>query len=247
MSVVDDGSEFPESTLEPEFHLRKGASGVVDMPEQVAPYAWSSTWAQARAEAARLQAEEERFSWMKEADRYMLSMALEPIPWDQFADAISQTGEMQFQAIEQRTCEEQVSESGEQPGPGSLVGATSVVRSVPTITTLRMTSHEWNAPGATAKMLSMMAETLPNGAQLDLIVSTSVVLQVLGCCADIISHDWDIDTYFKDPEWKEVMMQWKGGLGEQSVPEAVHTGCCSGGERWIGRSDPPGGGGRVGG
>jgi hypothetical protein len=82
-----------------------------------------------------------------------------------------------------------------------------VVRSVTTITALRMISYGWNAPGATAKMLSMMAETLPNGAQLDLIVSTPVVLQALGCCTDIISHNWYIDTYCQDPEWKEVMAQ----------------------------------------
>jgi hypothetical protein len=111
------------------------------MPGPVAPYAWSSTWAQARAEAVKLQVEEERFSWMKEADRYMLCMGVEPVPWDQFAEVISQTGESQFQAIEQRTCEEQVTESGESPGPGSLVGATLVVRSVTTITALRMISH----------------------------------------------------------------------------------------------------------
>jgi hypothetical protein len=60
---------------------------------------------------------------------FLLYMGLEPIPWEQLADAISQSGETQFQAIEQRTCEEQVSESGGQPGPGSLVGATLVVRS----------------------------------------------------------------------------------------------------------------------
>jgi hypothetical protein len=63
----------------------------------------------------------------------------------------------------------------------------------------------------------MMAETLPNGAQLDLIVSTPVVLQALGCCADIISHDWDIDTYCHDQEWKEVKVQWKGRQIQASV------------------------------
>jgi hypothetical protein len=227
MSVVDGGSEFPEQAPEPEFHLKEGASGVVYMPGPVAPHAWSSTWAQARAEAARLQAEEERFSRMKEADRYLLNMGLEPIPCEQFADEISQTGETQFQAIEQRTCEEQVSESGEQPGPGSLVGATLVVRSVTTITALRMISHGWNSPGATVKIFSMMAETLPNGAQLDLIVSTPVVLRALGCCADIISHDGDIDMYCQDPEWKEVMVQWKGRQIQASVREVDENGADS--------------------
>jgi hypothetical protein len=160
---------------------------------------------------------------MKESDRYMLNMGLEPIPWEQFADAISQTGEMQFQ----RTCEEQVSESGEQPGPGSLVAATLVVGSVTTITALRMISQGRNAPGATAEMLSMMTETLPNGTQLDLILSTPVVLRALGCCADIISHDWDIDTHCQDPEWKEVMVQWKGRRIQASVREVDENGADS--------------------
>jgi hypothetical protein len=132
MTVIDSGSELPEPAPVPEFHLQDGTSGVVDMPRPVAPHAWSSTWAQ-----ARLQAEEERFSWMKDADRYMLSVGFEPAPWEQFTEAISQTGESQFQAIEQRTCEEQVNESGEQPGPGSLVGATLAVCSITTITALR--------------------------------------------------------------------------------------------------------------
>jgi hypothetical protein len=143
---------------------------------------------------------------MKEADRHMFSMGLEPVPWDYFAEAISQIGESQFQAIEQRTCGQQVFETGEQPGPDSLVGATLVVRSVTIITALRMVSHGWSAPGATAKMLSMMAETFPMGAQLDLIVSTPIALPALASCADIISHNRDIDTYCQDPEWKEVML-----------------------------------------
>jgi hypothetical protein len=137
MTVVDVDSELPEPSRDPEFHLQEGHVGAVDLPAPVAPYAWSSTWAQAREEAARRQAEEERFSWMKDADLQMLSMGLEPVPWEQFAEAISHTGESQFQAIEQRACGEQVLETGEQPGPGSLVGATSVVRSLTVITALR--------------------------------------------------------------------------------------------------------------
>jgi hypothetical protein len=105
VKIVDSEPEFPEPAPEPEFHLVDGASGVVDMPGPVAPHAWSSTSEQARAEAAKHQPEEEGFSWMKEADRYMLCMGLEPIPWDQYAEVVSQTGESQFQAIEQRTCE----------------------------------------------------------------------------------------------------------------------------------------------
>jgi hypothetical protein len=55
----------------------------------------------------------------------------------------------------------------------------------------------------------MMADSLPGGAQLDLIVSTKIVLQAPGTCADILSKGWDIDTYCQDPELKDVMVQWK--------------------------------------
>jgi hypothetical protein len=72
-----------------------------------------------------------------------------------------------------------------------------------------MISHGVNAPGATAKMLSLMAVSLPVGAQLGLIVSTPIILQALGSCAGILSHGWDIDTYCQDPEWKDVMVLWK--------------------------------------
>jgi hypothetical protein len=127
MTVVDQEigqSEEPNSSDEPGFHLDEGHAGPVAIPESVAPYRWSSSWAQARAEAAQRQAEEERFSWMKEKDLHMLSLGLEPVPWEQFSEAINQTGDAIFQAIEQRTCEEQVFETGGEPGPESLVGAT---------------------------------------------------------------------------------------------------------------------------
>jgi hypothetical protein len=68
MTVAEDGSELPEPPKEPEFHLQVGLVGAVDLPESMEPSPWSSTCAQARAEAAQRQAEEERFSWMKEAD-----------------------------------------------------------------------------------------------------------------------------------------------------------------------------------
>jgi hypothetical protein len=137
---------------------------------------------------------------MKDADLQMLSMGLEPSPWEQFADAVSQTGEHQFQAVEQRASSEEVYATGEPPGPHSMVGATLVVRSHTIVTALKMVSYGWNAPGATARMLSMMAESLPVGAQLDLIVSTPIVLQAPSSCADILSRGWDIDTYCQDPE-----------------------------------------------
>jgi hypothetical protein len=42
-----------------------------------------------------------------------------------------------------------------------------------------------------------------------------------------ISHDWDIDTYCQDPEWKEVMVQWKGRQIQASVREADEHGADS--------------------
>jgi hypothetical protein len=62
MTIVDEGDALTESPKEDEFLLQEGHVGLVAMPESVAPYAWSSTWAQARVEAAQRQAEEERLS-----------------------------------------------------------------------------------------------------------------------------------------------------------------------------------------
>jgi hypothetical protein len=73
-------------------------------------------------------------------------------------------------------------------------------------------------------MLCMMAESLPVGAQLDLIVSTKIVLQALGTCADILFKGWDIDTYCQDPEWKDVMVQWKNKQLHALVREVDEDG-----------------------
>jgi hypothetical protein len=231
MTVVNSGSEQPEPTQEHSFSLQVGHAGVVDWPESVASSPWSSTRAQAEAESEQRQGEEERFSWMKDADLQMLTMGLEPVPWEHFADAVNQSGEYQFQAVEQRTCSEQVLQTGEQvlqlpeqPGPDSLVGATLVVRSHPIVTALKMVSHGWGAPGATARMLCLMAESPPVGAQLDLIVSTPIVLKTLGGCADILSQGWDIDQYCQDPEWKELMVLWKNRQLHASVREVDEDG-----------------------
>jgi hypothetical protein len=58
-------------------------------------------------------------------------------------------------------------------------------------------------------MLFKMAEALPVGAQLDLIVSTDAVLSALGACADILTRGWDINFYCQDPDWKNMMVTWK--------------------------------------
>jgi hypothetical protein len=161
---------------------------------------------------------------MKDADLQMLAMGFEPVPWEQFADAVNQTGEYQFQAVEQRASSEQVYQTGEPPGPDSLVGATLVVRSHTVVTALKMVSYGWNAPGATARMMCLMAEPLAVGAQLDLIVSTQIVLQALGSCADILYRYWDIDTYCQDQEWTEIMKLWKSKQLHASVRELDDEG-----------------------
>jgi hypothetical protein len=109
-------------------HMTVISERLMDSPS-VAPYAWSSSFAQARREAIQLQAMEEQLSWMTEADQYMLHLGLEPVPWDQFAEATGQKGEYQFQAIEQRATEDNVMGSQKESAPNSLVGATIVVRS----------------------------------------------------------------------------------------------------------------------
>jgi hypothetical protein len=152
---------------------------------------------------------EERFKWMKEADLQMLSMGMEPCPWEQFAAEIAKTGETEFQVIEQRACTEEVMQSEVPPGGESLVGATLVIRSRTVVTAFSMVSGKWNASQATARMLCRMVEAISVGARLDLIVSTDAVLLALGACADILTKGWDIDFYCQCPEWKNLMLTWK--------------------------------------
>jgi hypothetical protein len=152
---------------------------------------------------------EERFSWMKEADTHMLRLGLEPYPWEQYAEEISKTGEMEFRAIEQRANAEQVLREDCPPDIESVVGATLVIRSHTTVTALNMVRSAENAPQATARMLFKMADALPEGAQVNIIISTAAVLVTLGACADILTHGWDIGHFCQDPEWKNMMETWR--------------------------------------
>jgi hypothetical protein len=169
---------------------------------------------------------EERLSWMKEADLQMLSLGLEPYPWDQFAEEIAKTGETEFQAIEQRACTEDVFQSELPPGMMSIVGATLVIRSRTIVTALNMISGKENASQATARMPFRMAEALPVGAQVDMIISMDAVLIALGACGDILSNGWDIDFYCQDPEWRNLMVTWKNkqlrAVGRK-VEEVIQT------------------------
>jgi hypothetical protein len=92
---------FAQVASDEDVHTTPISKDVFDSPG-VAPNAWSSTFAQARKEALQLQAMEEHFRWMTEADQYMLQSGLEPVPWDHFGEAVSQKGETQLQSIEQR-------------------------------------------------------------------------------------------------------------------------------------------------
>jgi hypothetical protein len=180
---------------------------------------------------------------MSDADLQMLTMGLEPCPWEEFVEDISRTQEWKFQGIEQRACEEEVRQTGDPPNPDSLVGATLVVRSHTTIAVLNMVSHCRDASQATASMPYHMAEALPEGAQLDLIISTDMVLAALGACADILTKGWDMEQYCQVQAWRDSMVLWKDrrlnavvrkvdedGLDAENSPflklsmdEAIHT------------------------
>jgi hypothetical protein len=170
---------------------------------------WSSELKQTREDSEQRRALEERFEWMTEADVPMLTMGLEPYPWEQFAEAIRGTQEWKFQAIEQRACTEDVHQMGVPPKPDSLVGAVLVVRFHTVVTVLKMVSYCGNASEATALMLCRMAEALPERAEVDLIISTDAVLAALGACADIMTEGWDADYYCQVQEWKNLMTLWK--------------------------------------
>jgi hypothetical protein len=72
-----------------------------------------------------------------------------------------------------------------------------------------MVSDLESAPQATARMLVMMADALPEGAQVDMIISSDAVLMALGACADNLSQEWDIDCYCQDADWENLMATWK--------------------------------------
>jgi hypothetical protein len=76
-----DQEQEQDKESEYSLSIRRG-SEEMSMGTEVAPSPWSSTWAQALAEAQHLRETEERFSWMKEADVQMLHLGLEPYPWE---------------------------------------------------------------------------------------------------------------------------------------------------------------------
>jgi hypothetical protein len=145
---------FAQVTRDEGVHMTPVSEGLYDSPG-VAPHGWSSTFTQARREALQLQAMEDQYSWMTEADQFMFHLGLEPVPWEHFEETVSQEGETQFQATEQRASEEDVMGSHEQPASDSLIGATIVIRSETVISAYRIVSSALQAENATTKILSI--------------------------------------------------------------------------------------------
>jgi hypothetical protein len=152
---------------------------------------------------------EERFSWMKEADKGMLNLGLEPYPWEQFAEAIERSGETEFQVIEQRGSGRDVLRENCPDGAESVIGVTLAIRSRTMITAMNMINDLEEAAESTGKLLAQMAGFLPVGAQVELISATDETLAALGTCADILMHGWDIDHYCQEPHWKNLMETWR--------------------------------------
>jgi hypothetical protein len=57
-----------------------------------------------------------------------------------------------------------------------------------------------------------------------MIVSTPIVLQALGSCADILMKGMDIDQFCQDQEWKEMMLTWKDKHLRDMVREVDEEG-----------------------
>jgi hypothetical protein len=161
---------------------------------------------------------------MTEADQHMLQLWLEPVLWDHFAEIVEQKGEGQFQAIDQRASEEQVTQSAEPPTADSIVGVTIVVRSETTISAFREASPVVEAENATADILWTVVEALPKGAILDLIVETTAMYQALKSCADIVSHGWEVDQCCQHLGWRIVMTTWKDQQIQATIREYDEQG-----------------------
>jgi hypothetical protein len=178
--------------------------------------AWSNSWAQAQAEARQIREMEERFSWMTEADKGMLTTGLEPYPPDFFAEAVANSGETEFMVFEQRGSGEDVLRESCPEGSEDVIGATLVIRSRTCVTALNGVSHISDAPSVTAKLLTKMTSCFPVGAQVDMVFASEATLAALGTCADIIMQDLDVDQYCQVQDWKELIEMWKGKLIQAS-------------------------------
>jgi hypothetical protein len=166
---------------------------------------WSNTWAEAQAEAKQIREMEERFSWMTEADKGMLSLGLEPYPWNQFAEVIEMTGETEFMVFEQRGTGRNVYRDSCPDGAEMIVAATLVVRTRTCVTALNVYSDVGISGEVTGNLFSQLVECLPIGAQLEIVTATDGTLLAWGACADILMKGLDIDQFCQVPSWKNVM------------------------------------------
>jgi hypothetical protein len=209
------GREQEQSQLnECHIRVRRGLGEEEEITD--ARSAWSNSWAQAQAEARQIREMEERFSWMSEADKGMLTTGLEPYPPDNFAEAIANSGETEFMVFEQRGSGEDVLRESCPEGSEDVVGATLVIRSRTCVTALNGVSHISDAPSVTAKLLTKMASCFPVGAQVDMVFASETTLAALGTCADIIMQELDVDQYCQDPDWKDLIEMWKSKLIQAS-------------------------------
>jgi hypothetical protein len=153
---------------------------------------------------------EERFSWMKEADKGMLNTGLEPVQSEHFAEAMVHAGETQFMVFEQSGSGEDVLKECCPEGAEEVLGTSFVVRSRTCVTVANIVGPSADAPRAAAKLLNMLAhEMLPEGAQIDVVFASDAILAALSACADILAQGLDVDYYCQDPDWKNVIGSWK--------------------------------------
>jgi hypothetical protein len=151
-----------EQTQANECHIR--VTRGIEEEEEItdARSAWSNTWAQAQAEARHIREMEERFSWMREADKAMLGLGLEPYPPDHFSEAIANSGETEFMVFEQRGNGGDVLRESCPDGAEVVVGATLVIRSRTCVTVMNAVSHIAEAPPGYGQAIDSNDGMLPS-------------------------------------------------------------------------------------
>jgi hypothetical protein len=108
---------------------------------------------------------------MSEADKHMLGIeGLTRAPWDDLGETVASKSEMWFKAIKQRRFEE----SPVQPGPDSdvIVGFAVVVWAETVIAAYRTTGSQDHPIVVSAKALTHVSDTLPEGANLEPVLET---------------------------------------------------------------------------
>jgi hypothetical protein len=146
---------------------------------------------------------------MKEADKGMLNLGLEPYPGEHFAEAIAHTGETQFMVFEQNGNGEKVLREDCPDGAEEVVGISFVIRSRTCVTVTNTICYSAEASQSMAKHLTHLAGLLPEGAQVDMIFASDETLSALNACADILAQGLDVNHYCQDQDWKSVIETWR--------------------------------------